>query len=628
MRWVLGVFTVLALPLLIPGVFSPLEDASAWNPRDDIRARLAGLPDQPLEALVIAEPGMEEQVRIAMARYGLPHDEQLPLVNGIVTVAYPNVLRALVDIPGVRNVYPSEALSLNLDQSRAAVKATDAARVWGATGANVTVAVVDSGIDASHPGLQGRVRVGLRFGSDGASASDVDTDGHGTHVAGIVAGDGARSSGNRLQGLAPRADLVALDISSSFTTTNAIRAFQWIHDHHAEHDIRVVSNSWGREKEKNHYDADDPVIRASSALVADGLVVIFSAGNRGDGASTLTVEATNPDVITVGATNNAGSIESYSSRGPARDASGRAMAWTKPDIVAPGTHIESARSGQGPQASASGEAQYYVVMNGTSMAAPHVAAAAALLIDRDPSLTPFDVRDLLLGTARGTGAPDMAYGHGLLDVDAALRALATHGGAPGTERVEIKKPLRATGSYGTAGGYVLLNGHMPQVPMEEALKVPLDTHPEARALTFTFKWSSPTTTFRVFLVDDEGTATYGPFLEKGGQKVTATVPNLPPGKRWHLEAHPQGIVSQGTFDVTGEQTLIELHSRPIEGGGVPHRGGLHNPGALGFFEEQARIDALRSLLTPLGLLKVGALLAVGGLLTAFTVRAWRKRRAA
>lgn len=407
----------------------------------------------------------------------------------------PKALDAIAALPDVAGVYPEETITLNLDRVRGAVGAeptTPNDPSWP-TGKDVGIALVDSGLDATHPGFGGRIAAAIRINHAGVvSDGQGDADGHGTHVAGILTGSGAGSQNDRLRGIAPGASLVGIDISDSFTTTSAVRAFEWIHVHRGDYNIRIVSSSWGREKTDAHYDPDDPVIRASDALVADGLVVVFSAGNRGhDGEGTLTTEGTNPNVITVGASTLTGRVESYSSKGPAKDASGKVLSWVKPDLVAPGSGVLSARtSTQVPIAPRSDEERYYWTMNGTSMAAPQAAAAAALLIEERPTLSPLAVQAILQESARdvGSSGPDAESGYGMLDIRAALdtaRALQT---GQRSITVESRVPVHDAGHLVAATGHVLLLGNAPQTSAPDRISFPLAVPPGGALVDLAFSW--------------------------------------------------------------------------------------------------------------------------------------------
>ncbi|GEM_PF-3775703 len=482
--------------------------------------------------------------------------EAFPFARVALLEGPASALDALRSLPGVAGVYRDEPVTLLLDRARAIDHADPPAGAtdWP-TGRNVTVALVDSGLDAQHPGFAGRVAASVRIEADGSvDAGRGDSDGHGTHVAGIVAGSGAQSQNGRLHGLAPGAKLVAVDISSSFTTTTAVRAFAWIHEHHAQYDIRVVSNSWGREKPDAHYDADDPVIRASDGLVADGLVVVFSAGNRGrDGDATLTTEATNPNVLTVAAGSPSGQAEPYSSRGPATDAGGRALAWVKPDLAAPGTAIESARANAATFSGASSaEARYYTVMNGTSMAAPQVAAAAALLLDAHPALTPASVAAILTGSARdmGPAGPDSGTGYGMLDVAAALDAARASEEGRRLVVVETQLPVHASGTVLAAAGLVLADDGAAKLPPASEIVLPVTVPQGGVAADLWLNASGSAGAFSAELDGPEGSFPFDQDAAGHLHLAHAVAPGA-----YALRARPNGVMPGTTYAVDGAITV-------------------------------------------------------------------------
>jgi subtilisin family serine protease len=467
-------------------------------------------------------------------------------------VALPSAaLPAIRTVPGVANLYAEEPLTALLSSSRPAVHVGPMLWDAGIDGAGVAVAVVDSGIDESHPGLVGRVREAVRVTASGIEASSGDRDGHGTHIAGIIAGDGTQSPDRSNAGMAPKADLVAVDISDSFTTTNAVRAFGWLRDHAASLGLRVVSSSWGREKPDAAYDANDPVIRASDALVDAGIVVVFSAGNLGPGEGSLTVEAQNPRVITVGAASDDARLESYSSRGPAKLADGRTAGWTKPDVLAPGTRITSAHAGGGDP---------YIEMNGTSMAAPHVAGIAALLLSAAPQLTPAEVHGLLLTTARDVGAPglDTDSGAGFVDGLAAVQAARELVGAPAEPD---REPFAREGQVAPAAG--LLPASLLAEPSQAAseVRVPVAVPPGALGLEFTVRWDDPRSSFEVWL--ERGGDRLGPFrgaVERAGwmELHVQVQDGLQPGA-WEIVARSHGPSVQVQYRVEGAVLVLTSH---------------------------------------------------------------------
>lgn len=524
---------------------------------------------------------------------------------------------ALARLPTVAGVYDEEPVTLAMERERGIVGAQPPSGAEWPTGDGVTVALVDSGIDASHPAFSGRVAASVRISRGGVvSGESGDNDGHGTHVAGIVGGDGAKSVDGRHHGIAPGAGLVGVDISDSFTTTNAVRAFAWIHENAPRYQIRVVSNSWGREKEDAHYDPDDPVIRASDALVDDGIVVVFSAGNRGrDGDATLTTEATNPRVITVGAASATGRVESYSSRGPALDGNAREVRWTKPDVMAPGSAVVSTRASALMDADArTDEERYYTVMNGTSMAAPQVAAAAALLLDAQPALAPGDILSILQRTAAdlGPSGADTETGYGMLDVGAALAEAASQ--RDGVRRIvtETRVPIRMHGSAAAAVGQVVLTDNAPRLPPASAVAMPLPLPTGAAGIELWFNWTGEGD-FAARLVGPDGALSF----EKDGVRSLRLVAPATPGS-YRIDAVPQGIASYASYTVAG--SVIVREERLVETPTETH--GQRAARANAFVAEPSSglvaLDALAS--APLMVMGIAATAAVAGGL------AWRARK--
>jgi subtilisin family serine protease len=528
-------------------------------------------------------------------------------------------LDALASVPGVVGVHTPEPLSLlDMDRERSAIHADAPSGLDGwPSGEGVAVAMVDSGIDATHPAFGDRVVSAVRVSRGGViGGASGDRDGHGTHVAGIVAGDGSGSVGNRHRGLAPAAKLVAIDISDSFTTTNAVRAFGWIHDHHQELGIRVVSNSWGREKVAR-YDPNDPVVRASDALVADDLVVVFSAGNRGkDGASTLTPEAMNPNVVTVGASSLSGKAESYSSRGPAVDGDGKPLSFLKPDVVAPGTAVMSTRASVlAPARPGSDEERYYVAMNGTSMAAPQVAGAAAVLISAQPKLTAQQVHALLAGSARDVGArgDDVDTGHGMVDVagaiEAAQRMLA------GSTRVIVERevPVHQAGQVVAASSQVVLTAGGAHVPPDTSVTLPLLLPPGAASVDLWLNWSG-TGSFEARLVGPTGDISFDAAGPQGLHVATSAGPG-----GWRVDLRPTGIVSDTPYALDGRVRVLDEIDAPGAQGVVAWQKPAAPLGAFSTVTTPAEIVDQVGVL-PLAMLSIAAaLVAASGLV-------WWKRR--
>ncbi len=331
------------------------------------------------------------------------------LVNGFAATV------RLVDIPRIEQraeveaVYLDEELQVTLAES---VPLVGAPSVWQmtdaagnpVTGQGITVAIIDTGIDYTHPDLGGcfgmgcKVIGGYDFVND--DPDPLDDHGHGTHVAGIVAANG------QLKGVAPEARLLAYKVCNEYgscSESDVIAALERAADPDGDpmtDDMPAVINMslGGRGA------SDDPLAQATSHAVDQGIVVVVAAGNNGNyysiGNPGLVAKA-----ITVGASTKSDELASFSSKGPADGYN------IKPDIVAPGVDINSTAPGGG-----------YIQMSGTSMASPHVAGAAALMLQLHPEWTPARIKALLMNTAQSLGEDSLSEGTGRLRVDRAARA--------------------------------------------------------------------------------------------------------------------------------------------------------------------------------------------------------------
>ncbi len=302
------------------------------------------------------------------------------------------------------------------------------------TGRNVTVAVLDTGINATHPDLAGRVVQNVRLlDNQSAPATFVNpapienvantdlTAGHGTFVSGVIAGSGA-SSGGRYNGVAPGAKLLGLS-AGDVNLTNVLSGFDYLLDNATAYNVRVVNCSFSA---NTVFDYNDPVNIATKMLTDAGINVVFSAGNSGSGNGTLNPYSVAPWVVGVGATDERGILAPFSSRGNFGDAV------QHPTLVAPGVNVVSLRSAAGTtgitgaggadaQRLSMTEMPYYTTASGTSFSAPQTAAAIALMLEANPGLTPAAVKDIVSRTA--TPMPKYFYheaGAGMLNTYAAV----------------------------------------------------------------------------------------------------------------------------------------------------------------------------------------------------------------
>lgn len=330
------------------------------------------------------------------------------------------------------------------------------------TGAGVTVAVIDSGV-RPHPDLgerllgcvdiagaeawladhhampsgwvpPGQLESLVEPSADMLTLADCgagsDPLGHGTHVAGIIAGDG-KASGGSYTGIAPEANVISLrvlDDEGHGTMAEVIAALDWVALHAAAHDIRVVNLSLGGPFFIEA--AADPLNLAVAKLIEQGIVVVTSAGNLGkDGPGFVTRPGNAPQAITVGSLTDlnlwrlsAHFVSTFSSRGPTQ-----LDGYLKPDLLAPGNRIVAASSGGSALETLLPDNRVgndYIELSGTSMASPVVAATAALMLSAQPLLTPSDVKARLMASATPISGTPLDTGAGRLDIAAALG----HGG--------------------------------------------------------------------------------------------------------------------------------------------------------------------------------------------------------
>lgn len=303
---------------------------------------------------------------------------------------------------GVTKVWlDREVRAAELDWNLGMIGAPEA---WesGLSGAGVDVAVLDSGIDADHPDLRGQVSAAADFTGSGTTG---DPNGHGTHVASLVAGTGAAADGVR-RGVAHGARLLnarVLDGEGRGQASWVIAGMEWAAGHGAE----IANLSLGAQPAAG----GDPVALALDALTAKtGTLFVAAAGNSGPFGATIQSPGVADSALTVGAAVPTGKPAHFSSVGPTLG-SYRA----KPDLMAPGSGITAARSG-------GGTADPYTTMNGTSQATPHVAGAAALLLEKHPGWNWERVKTALMTTADGDPVRTVSQvaGSGMLDVPGAL----------------------------------------------------------------------------------------------------------------------------------------------------------------------------------------------------------------
>lgn len=369
---------------------------------------------------------------------GVPAQKLGSLPIAFAVLSAPQV-RAVQAWPEVRSLWHDAVNTFSLDESVKLIGADQVRAGTGLrrayTGAGVSVAVIDTGIDSTHPDLaraKSFALAGDPFDRDGVAVvagPTIDTYGHGTHVSSTIAGLGAASAG-RFAGVAPGATVHSFktDAGAVLIDSWALASFDWILAH-PEANIRVSSNSWGS-GDGTTYDPDDPINVTTRIMYDRGITVVFAAGNSG-GPNTLNQYATSPWVVSVAAGDKQRKIASFSSRGRIGDNWDRSVAQAgntgiyRPTLTAPGVDIEAAKSTQAV-VMADGvdpENPMYTTASGTSMATPHVAGTIALMLEARPGLRPADVIAMLEGTAVAMpGYEVFEVGRGYLDAYASTKA--------------------------------------------------------------------------------------------------------------------------------------------------------------------------------------------------------------
>jgi serine protease AprX len=400
-------------------------------------------------------------------------------------------------------------------------------------GRGVTVAVIDGGVDGTHPMFvrDGVSKVrrnmklvcmnhppGISFGGGvpqntcpadphpfwldmTARGNDTDTGslgGHGTHVAGIVAGYDVEVDGDALHGAAPGAQLVSLSMGYSITIYGGVSAMEWVLHNHANPcegcpPIKVINNSWGS---SGSYNPESVMAKLQNELVGAGVTVVWAAGNSaGDGSSTtLNPEAQSPTAGIL-AVANYDDADSGTREGGLSDSSSRGkkgQVATYPDLSAPGTFITSACR---PHLTICTDGDNYSAISGTSMASPHVAGIVAQLTQVKPAIKPWQVEDVLEDSAhrfgfggpyeaddpaRNDGVTSFDKGHGLVDATTAIARLLGVSDPTATANCVAGSPVLVDPS-GDAQWFVVSTSR----PSEPTLDVTSAVIAERRGLVFT-----------------------------------------------------------------------------------------------------------------------------------------------
>jgi len=495
--FMLGAAVLAALPPVVAGAGNGATSPSAGSAADRIAAFGADLaaghkltyplPDVPgpaslspgAEALVNgASPGALLDLALTLDR---PADDRMTAALGRLAVwthTFKHLPSAAVRLPvarltelrnlrGVLAIYDNKPLHYFLKES---AKLNNTGHAWndlGVTGKGITVAVLDTGVDFTHPDLAPAMKANVKIAGigqdplptvpiEGIPNSDTSS-GHGTHVAGDVAGRGTASHGEQ-KGMAYGASLVGIGTGEALSIFTALEGYDWMLENQKKYDIRVVNNSYGTGF--TPFDPMDPVSLATKKATDAGIVVVFANGNDGDEMS-MNPYASAPWVIPVAAGSKSGKVTDFSSGGIEADTVGMQfqqnevtgetrkplnMGLYHPAITATGEDVVSTRSNTTitPLTSFPEDSKrippdqllYYHTLSGTSMASPEAAGIVALILEANPALTPSQVRMVLQITGRTIpGVPFFKQGYGYVDASAAVELARALKGRPDVESV-------------------------------------------------------------------------------------------------------------------------------------------------------------------------------------------------
>ena len=420
-----------------------IAGASAWP---------AAAPEPVMASvIVIDQPGGFNAAVRAVSALGGRMVRRLSIVDGFTADIPQTALEALRSSPGIMSVTPDVALGLlGRDGSSGddgspgsmalAAGTVGAMEAWkdGITGAGVDVALIDSGVSpVSGLAADGQIVNGpdLSFDLQAGAEASLDAFGHGTHLAGIIAGrDAAGDEDGELEdaqfvGVAPGARIVSVKVAGAAGQTDVsqvIAAIDWVVQHRQDDglNIRVLNLAFGTDGTQDY--RVDPLAHAVEAAWRSGIVVVVAAGNAGETRTGLANPATDPFVIAVGADDPNGTVSTSDDTVP--DWSSRGDGTRNPDVIAPGSSIRSLRVPGStldlavPAATAGGR---YINGSGTSQAAAIVSGTVALILEDRPNLTPDQVKALLMTTAsRLSSAGPEAQGAGLVNVERAIETRA------------------------------------------------------------------------------------------------------------------------------------------------------------------------------------------------------------
>lgn len=384
------------------------------------------LKTEMLQLIVECNIDEEQENRIAQlcrVKYRLPS-------MGLYVVEVPaNDLYKLRDIHGIQAIHDNAHITAQMNTARKTTSSESSAS-RNLSGRGVTIAILDTGVAPVPDLVNPRNRIVAAMDFVNGKTEPYDDNAHGTHVAGIAAGNGYLSKG-KYAGIAPECNIASIKILDDMgkgNSSDVLAGIQWIISNKEKYNIRVANLSIGTLDSGS----DDPLVKAVNAAWDNGIVVIVAAGNNGPQLSTVTSPGISKKVITVGASDDqklttvwGDSLVNFSGRGPTSECI------IKPDIVAPGADIISCLSNS---CNISDKRKkelkvvdtHYVQMSGTSMSAPIITGAVALMLEKYPWLLPDDIKYLLKHSTVSLHHLQNHQGWGLLNIEKFLSQEGNH----------------------------------------------------------------------------------------------------------------------------------------------------------------------------------------------------------
>lgn len=351
---------------------------------------------------------------------------KLPMINSYVIEVDEDQLEYVKSVEGLLGMEIDTHINAQMNRVGDIIE-SNWAHEHGYFGRGIGVAVVDTGIALHKDFIEGENRVIAFKDFINHKTETYDDNGHGTHVAGIIGGNGYSSKG-KYKGIAPECNFIGvkvLDHRGDGNISDVLAGLQWIIDYRKKYNIRIVNISVGTSS-KDNLDENSLLVQGVNAVWDNGIVVVVAAGNNGPGPMSISTPGISRKVITVGSSDDNIAAEVYGS-GRAKDYSGRGptpFCIKKPDIVAPGSNIISCNISRITSRAKNGEVRLsesdspmmYTIKSGTSMATPVVSGAIALLLSAHPELSNREVKLKLRSSAVDLGQHWEKQGWGLLNV--------------------------------------------------------------------------------------------------------------------------------------------------------------------------------------------------------------------